>query len=212
MICTAISESDFEKCKQLLENTDFAEIRLDLTGFNMDQIVDIFSLKKQLIATCRSTKENKNAREEILKTAITSGAKYVDIEIESDKYFKESIIKVARKNNCTVIISYHNFDLTPPNEELLDIVEKCFTSGADIAKIACMVNNVGDNARLLGILDTERPLVSIGMGEMGKITRIIAPFLGSVFTFASPNNEKLTAPGQINQQDMEYITELINKM
>jgi 3-dehydroquinate dehydratase-1 len=36
------------------------------------------------------------------------------------------------------------------------------------------------------------------MGELGKISRIVAPFLGAEFTYASLSDEDATAPGQIS--------------
>ena len=35
-----------------------------------------------------------------------------------------------------VIVSYHNYEATPPREELLAMVETCFAMGADVAKMA----------------------------------------------------------------------------
>ena len=60
-----------------------------------------------------------------------------------------------------------------------------------------------DNARLLGLLDSNKNVVVIGMGELGKITRIIAPILGSKFTFASLSRGKETADGQMENGKMK---------
>ena len=48
-------------------------------------------------------------------------------------------------------------------------------------------------------------MVVLGMGEMGKITRIMAPFLGAEFTFAAMDEGKETAPGQIPYLKMKEI-------
>jgi 3-dehydroquinate dehydratase-1 len=48
------------------------------------------------------------------------------------------------------------------------------------------------------------------MGELGKISRIVAPFLGAEFTYASLTDDNATAPGQISYQRLnKYILEIM---
>ena len=90
-------------------------------------------------------------------------------------------------------------------EELEQTIGWCFESGADIAKIACMANGEDDAARLLGLLDRKRRLIVIGMGEKGKITRVAAPLLGSEIAYASAGEGKESAPGQIEEKELERL-------
>ena len=53
MICTAISEKDFDTCLKLVSFYDLAEIRLDMTRFDEAQVKKLFSSHKNLVATCR---------------------------------------------------------------------------------------------------------------------------------------------------------------
>ena len=53
--------------------------------------------------------------------------------------------------------------------------------------------------------------VVIGMGEMGRITRIMAPYLGAEFTFASPTHGGETAPGQLNYGQLKDLYKVINE-
>jgi len=165
-----------------------------------------------MIATCRpetsfySREERKNA----LMTAISHGAAYVDIEIEADTPYKNEIIRHAQAHSCLVIISYHNFETSPPRVELEKIVNRCFEEGADIAKISCMTRSTGDCGRIMALYDSEPgingKIVAIGMGKNGKITRVAAPILGAPFTYASISDGNETAPGQI---DMSTLTSLV---
>jgi 3-dehydroquinate dehydratase-1 len=68
-----------------------------------------------------------------------------------------------------------------------------------------MVLNDADNARLLGLLDDARKIVVVGMGELGRITRIAASLLGSPFTFASQGLGKETARGQIDHETLRTL-------
>jgi 3-dehydroquinate dehydratase-1 len=209
MICVSLSDTEFDKCLDLVQKYELSEIRLDLTGFNMSQVERLFSSGNKLIATCRPGNISDNERKDLLKTAIKSGANYVDIEFETDYGYKQEIISAALNKNCDVIISYHNFDHTPSREQLKIIVSQSFDMGASVAKVACMVNKPEDNASLLSVYEPGKRIVSVGMGDLGKISRIAALFMGAEFTFASASDEFATAPGQISYTKLRTIVELL---
>lgn len=205
MICVAISDKNLEKCLNTLDKVELAEIRLDLTEFGEEQIKQVFSHSTPTIATCRPARIGPEKQLELLITAIRAGAKYVDIEIEAERSQQLALIKEARNSNCKVIISYHNFDKTPGLKALYTIVDQCFDLGADIAKIATLAKTKKDSARLLSLYSIGKPLVALGMGEQGKITRIVSPLLNGEFTFAAMDDGEATAPGQINYSRMKEI-------
>ncbi len=208
-ICVSIAEKTAEDCIRSLQGLEFAEIRMDKMQLLKDDLKKIFSQKTRLTATCRPAADRSDAeRKELLLAAIDAGAAYVDVEVEASDEYKKEIIEKAKAAGCKAIISYHNHEKTPSRQELEKIIDWCFESGADIAKIACKVNKDGDNAKLVGLLDSERKLVVVGMGERGRITRVIAPLLGSAFTYASLSKGKETAEGQISIVKMQQIMEL----
>lgn len=214
MICVSIGEKTVDGCIDALRNLEFAEIRIDkIENIALGGIQKIFSQPVRLIATCRPGGTlDENARKELLLSAIESGASFVDIEVENRDEYKKEVISAARKKGCKVIVSSHNYNRTPSCAELGQVLDWCFDSGADIAKIACMVNSEQDCARLLGLLDDHRKIVVVGMGKSGRIVRIAAPLLGSPFTFASLGNGKETADGQINKEEMEQIMKLLGEL
>jgi 3-dehydroquinate dehydratase I len=210
VICVSIAEESISRCREALEGVSFAEIRLDfLMSVTPDDVKGLFSNHPRLIATCRPGSTTEEDRQKILLTAIQSGAAYVDVEIESPPRFTRPIIEKARACGCQIIVSYHNYDETPDIERLEATISACYAAGADLAKIACMVRLERDNARLLGLLDGDRPIVIIGMGPLGTITRIAAPLLGSPFTFASLSKGKETAEGQL---DKETLTQAMRQL
>jgi 3-dehydroquinate dehydratase type I len=211
MICVSIAEKTPEENVKALKDIDFAEIRIDrMDRPQIPGIKKIFSQHTRLIATCRPGKISDQKRQTLLTTAISAGAAYVDIGLGTDKGIKKAILKKARSAGCKVIVSYHNFKTTPDETKLRDIIEECFVSGADIAKIACMVHSDRENIILLGLLLDSRPLLVIGMGEKGKVTRIAAPILGSPFTYASLSSGRETAEGQLDKINLEKIFQIIN--
>ena len=211
MVCVAISDKNIEKCLQVLDSVEMAEIRLDMTDYNPDEIKVVFSHPTITIATCRPDKMGKAEQLKRLAKAIESGAKYVDIEIEADEDLRTLLISKAKKHGCKVIISYHNYDTTPGLKELYRIVDECFVLGADIAKLATFSKSKADNARLLSLYSNEKPVIALGMGETGKITRIMAPLMGAEFTFAAMDEGLATAPGQITYTNLKNILNLLGQ-
>ena len=203
MICVSLAEETAAACLAALKELDCAEIRMDRVRLTLEDVHTLFSFPKVLVATCRPGPYLDKDRKRFLMEAIESGAAFVDVEVESEESYREEIIARARAYDCRVIISFHDHVKTPERHVLERIVESCFRAGADIAKIACMVHSSRDNARLLGLLDDDKKIVVIGMGEKGKITRIVAPILGSPIAFASIREGKETAPGQMDKKTLE---------
>jgi len=210
MICLSVFADDFDTCEALLSHFPFIEFRLDKTKMNTNEIKNLFRAANRTIATCRSIKFEDSKRIEILKTAIQSGARYVDFDYKQDIEIFKFLKKECQTNNCKIILSYHNPESTPTLDELNNIKNQIKTSQPDIYKIACKVNDKKDIINLLSLYqDSQNDLIAIGLGEKGKITRIAAINLGAPFTYASIDDNQETAPGQINYQTLKKIFELM---
>lgn len=208
MICVSIIEKNPAKIVEIANDSEMAEIRIDLCELNESTVAEVFSkIGKPTIATCRPNLVDDVTRESLLKTAIKSGAKYVDVEIESSSDFKKSLMDFAKSYGCQTIISYHNYEKTP--EDLQSIVDTCFSQGADIAKVATTANSGQDSARILALYAKYSNLVALAMGEKGQITRVANLCLGSPFSFASIDSEHISAAGQLAKSQMESILNVL---
>jgi 3-dehydroquinate dehydratase-1 len=203
MLCVSISEPSVRKILKLIKQSEIAEVRLDLMDLSDQEIVKVFSSEGKIIATCRAGKFSDEQRKRKLKKAIESGASYVDMELDAPGSFKKELISSARRHNCKVIISYHNFNGTPPTDELNKRVVASFAQGADIAKVACIASSESDALRILSLYAKHKNLVALGMGESGRITRVASLLMGAPFSYVSVGAGKETAPGQINKQQMK---------
>jgi 3-dehydroquinate dehydratase-1 len=172
MICVSLTEPTAAACRHALNGLDLAEIRLERMRIGPEGVRRIFSRHRRLVATCRPGVVSEKRRLALLRAAIRAGAAYVDIELEAGDGFREGIIRAARARNCRVIISFHDFKKTPRRAELERTIILARSFGADIVKIACLVRARRDSARLLGLLDSATPLIVVGMGEKGKLTRL----------------------------------------
>jgi len=198
LICVSLREPDYQSFAEVLSGLEMAEIRMEGARLSPEEVKALFSRPVPLIATFRPGTADLKKRSEYLALAVRAGARFLDLELESPPDFRAELIKIARRFRCQVIISYHNHLETPDRPRLDQIADQCYAAGADIAKLACQVHSPGDCARLLALYDRSRPIIAIGMGRQGIITRIIAPLLGAPFTYASLTAERQTAEGQLD--------------
>ena len=211
MLCVSLGNVTLEECLKSLKRYDLCELRLDRLKLKEAELKKVFSSGKNTIATfrpCDKIKESDRLKK--LKAAVDMGADYVDIEVEATDSFKDTISDYAAKNKRKVIVSYHNYKKTPSKEELEHIVEWCKSCSTDIIKIACRSRSDKDNARLLGLLDSDFKMIVIGMGAKGKITRIIAQKLGAFCTYVSFSDKTKTAPGQMTKEELERFLDGLN--
>ncbi|MBP5582399.1 MAG: type I 3-dehydroquinate dehydratase [Bacteroidales bacterium] len=206
MICVSVIEKEISQIISVAHSAEMAEIRIDLCGLDEKAVADVFSrITVPTIATCRPEFCDDEKRAKLLKTAILSGATYVDVEIESQENFKTEILNFAHEKGCKCIISYHNYKETPTKQELQEIIDTCFSQGADIAKIATMAQSKRDAARILSLYETNDNIVALAMGEEGKISRVACLPLGSPFSFAAIDETHASANGQLTVAQMKEI-------
>jgi 3-dehydroquinate dehydratase-1 len=105
------------------------------------------------------------------------------------------------------IISYYNFTETPKYWKLHPIMNKMYKYEPDVVKIATKVktdNDVHTLFRLIVDKDNDDQWIIVGMGDEGKITRVLSPILGSYLTYAAtPFSE--SADGQIQLDELKKI-------
>lgn len=209
MICVSIAEPTLAECQAALKGLELAEIRIDKTNLSLVDIKELFAGPVKLIATCRPGTRSDEERLGALLSAIAAGAAYVDIEVGTEEGFRAAVKAAAKEKNCRLIISYHNFEETPLRHFLLQTIEECFDLGADIAKIVCRVQNSQDCVRILSLYEARKNLIALGLGDLGVITRIAAPFLGAPLTYASLGSGKETAEGQPDLETLKTVMKFL---
>lgn len=209
MVYLSIGKLDYTECLRVLQSVEAAEIRFDLNSYSPAEIKELCAANGNLIATCRPGALTDFQRLEILKTAIQSGAALADIELEAEPDYRRELAEIIRKHSCLIIISYHNYELTPSVEELEQIMSDCFAAGADIAKIACYAHNVADTERVMALYASGQPVTAFAMGEAGRNSRIIAAVWGAEISYAALSEDSATADGQFTYTE---LTEIVRRM
>ncbi len=126
------------------------------------------------------------------------GLKYlsaVDVELESQ--IVASVSRAAKRLGKICIVSYHNFERTPPLAKLAAVVSAA-QSLASVVKISTMIEREQDVETLQSLLlrNGKVPLCVIGMGPLGTPTRVSFAALGSCLTYGYL--DKPSAPGQLS--------------
>ncbi|WNY29159.1 3-dehydroquinate dehydratase [Methanimicrococcus stummii] len=176
-----------------------------LTNWMKEQIKDAKSAGLPIIGTLRSKEEggafegDEDERFKLIKE-ILYDVDYVDIERKSSKKNIYECRQIAEKSKTKIIISSHFFNEEdmPSLKKMEKVLKKSFEKGADIAKVAVMPETKKDVLKLYQAgLRSETPekICLIAMGDLGKQTRILAPFYGSILSYGYIDEE--AAPGQL---------------
>ncbi|NLO30150.1 MAG: type I 3-dehydroquinate dehydratase [Methanosarcina mazei] len=227
-VVAVILEKPLENSKKAAEKgADILEIRLDLLGIrNPERAAEMIrEIKAEtglpIIVTSRSGAEGgkwdgkEEDRTELLINLLSlkDGPDAIDIELSAGMKERNRVIKAAKDRGTAVIVSSHDFLKTPPLQNMRTIIEEMFLAGADIAKLAVMPLSVEDTLNLLRVTldfkDAGKSVCTIAMGSQGKHTRVVAPFYGSVLTYASIESNASAAPGQLPVDEVKKIMEML---
>ncbi|HRX31652.1 MAG TPA: type I 3-dehydroquinate dehydratase [Tenuifilaceae bacterium] len=207
-ICVSIGINNFDIALEAVGECQMAELRLDLVNFSDDQLRKIYSLNRNIIATFRT--EDEQVMKQTLIKSMDFGAGYIDIDINTSVEVRTILVEYAMQKGAKVILSYHNFSETPETVFLKQTITRMFNDGADFAKVACMANSKDDSKRVVNLYSDFSNLIAFCMGKNGQITRVVAPFLGAPFTYASLRGVK-TAEGQIDAEQLEILLNMMEK-
>ena len=211
-ICAVIASANIKAVEASSEMADIFEVRIDLIGQGWKTLAA--TLRKPWIATNRLSGEgggwiegDARCKEELL-LAIQMGAGMVDLDI-STPGLAEFLQTIKGRVEC--IISYHNYETTPPFENLAGIVRAEIAAGADICKVATTATVFSDNLTVLRLI-REFPasrLVTLAMGTTGQPSRLMGPLAGAEFTYAAIESGQQSAPGQLPFDDLYHLYRMI---
>ena len=147
----------------------------------------------------------------------------VAIDVEVQRGCLPQVCAQAHGLGVDVVASFHDFEATPADEVLEEVLARMAREGADLAKIAVWPTSADDVARLLGVCARATagagarsglgvPVAAMSMGALGAVSRV-APAFGSALTFAVVPDEqgqaRASAPGQLPIQDVRRCLELL---
>ena len=189
--------------KKAPPDCDMLEVRLDLTGLCGGKWMGLCAtIQKQgipVLLTIRGEAEGGQwrGREAERLALYLAGLKSVSaVDVEIGAHALEIVALQARRCRVGVVGSFHDFSGTPDMGRLRAVEARSRKMGADVVKIATMVNTLKDLARLFALPACAKgPICVLGMGDLGAISRVALPCVGSCLAYGSLG--QAIAPGQL---------------
>ena len=221
LICVSVAADDAAGITAavlpVVSLVDVVEIRLDTMKHPLIAQC-VANIPRPVLVTNRPTWEGgqfargEQDRIDLLCKGVRSGARFVDIELQTRADLRAQVLQEARKHGAKVIISSHDFNGTPSLASLQETLRQMIASGADIGKIVTTATNPEAAVRILSLqqeaLASHFPLSAFAMGTAGKISRLATLYLGGFMTYAAISSDQATAPGQLSVHDLHALIAL----
>jgi 3-dehydroquinate dehydratase type I len=199
---------------------DLLELRIDLIA-DLDLAALMKAKRGPVLITNRRREERggfRGTEEEriaLLCEAIRLQAEYVDMEAATNDGLARQVLRAVadQGGNTKIIVSYHDFNATPAAGVLRRIWDGCRQKGGDIVKVVTQARRSEDNLRILSLIPYSRrrgqDIIAFSMGAQGRISRIMAPLLGSYLAFAALDKGDEAATGQLTVGEMKQILSIL---
>jgi 3-dehydroquinate dehydratase type I len=224
MICVSLSPASNEEAlarmREAFTLVDIVELRIDgIKDVDLDQLLS--SRRKKVIVTNRSRREGgkfrggENERIALLKQAARLGAEYVDVELNTSPLLRKEIRLVidGTLGRTRLILSWHDMKKTPSERMLMARLDRCREGGADLAKIVPYAVTDADNLKILNLIihakESGQDIIAFCMGPRGRVSRAVAPSLGSRISYVALTAAEKTAPGQLTFAEMHQFTRIL---
>ncbi len=207
---------------------DIIELRVDAWDFIEDTESSISVIEEvhetigelPIILTCRGDweggfkKVSDEAKFRLYDEAVKrSLVDFIDAELAYGEQKIGEIRKNLENTSTYLIVSSHNFKETPSRDEIYSILVSQINAGAHVAKFAAMPNSEEDVLSLMSATLTVRrdypyiPMITMSMGSIGSVSRIVGGSFGSDLTFAVGSKE--SAPGQIPVAELKQCLSVL---
>ncbi len=200
-LCLTLAEESLpeleRKLAQYAHRVPLIEVRLDwLREPTLPRLPD--PCPAELLATVRAARQGgrwsgaETERLDLLRRAAEAGYRWIDLEDDVEPFPVPPGTRVVR--------SYHDFAGMPDLEGVRARLE---AYPADCYKIAVQVGTTPQLVRLLRWRETQgpAPFLALGMGEMGRPSRLLGGFLGNPWTYVAEDGERPAAPGQFSLRE-----------
>ena len=206
--------------RALNESADFVEIRFDfLEPKDIETVLDELKLiANRAIFTLRPVSSGGNfsgtfnERIVLLKKMASFSPMLIDIEFETILH-DTNIIDYFKNQNTQYMVSWHDFEGTPPKIKLVKRLKEMHKYSTKI-KIVTTAKKSADVWRILDLYSIENnsrlSLIAFAMGDIGIISRLLCTLYGSApFTYASL--DRPIAPGQVSIRTLRNLYSGIEK-
>ncbi|MFP4170206.1 MAG: shikimate dehydrogenase [Methanomassiliicoccales archaeon] len=207
-VCVSVMEDSVEEAISSAlaaqEEAELVEIRFDRMAHLPEDLSPFQGLEVPIIATLRTAAQGGSFQgDRDRKEFFQKAARVFDhLDLEDD-----SVLWDDFQGMEGLICSHHDLEGTPSKEGIVRLLEECSTRG--MPKAAFLLNDVRDLRALLSAgreFSSQGEFLLMGMGELGKLTRVRSEEIGSAFAYASPSRGKETAEGQLDVATLHRLS------
>ena len=205
VVAVVASGEDFEKLSKLPpRSADLCELRIDLLqncSADLGALIADLSIPK--IVTVRDPREggaNQLSAETRLKlfSQWLPVCDYIDIECRNLSEFS-GLVREAEQRGKGIIYSFHDFEKTPEVDQMEELLETIEPKANQIFKIATEVSTWQDVEKLILFVrrNHDRNVAAMGIGSLGKLSRLVLARLGSVLVYAALGRKIVAAQWEV---------------
>ena len=168
-----------------------------------------------VISTVRSSDHGgrfhgtKEEQLQLLLRAAAAGSSYVDWEFRRGEDLPDELAGMRER----VILSYHNFKETPPDNMLESLFNEMAAIKAGVVKMVTLAQKMEDNHSLLNLIGQGKKrgvkVVAFCLGSLGRMSRVTCLLVGGAFTYAALERGAEAAPGQFTLAEMHRLLEML---
>lgn len=214
----------------LPKSPDLLEWRVDHFGAVADTAAVIPTLRDlraaagalPIIFTCRASRAGGHrtplgpaqVAELYEVVAETRSVQFIDFELDNDPDLVQRVRQSTHAHEVRLILSYHNLSYTPGHDYMVERFLEAERLGADVAMVQVKPRDRADVLRLLSATaeadgKANIPLISMSVGPLGSVSRIVGGLFGSSLSFAVGG--KASAPGQVPIDDLVAALDIIRR-
>lgn len=143
--------------------------------------------------------------------ALRWGCEYLDLEI--GKSASETADLLHKKGDTKIVASWHDWSGVSKwdGAQVKQAYDQAFELG-DFVKISIKVTDMTDNFAMLqfrSLYAEKKPLITVSMGQDGRLSRILNPLLSPITHPRLPN---ASAPGQLSFAEIQHALFLLGKL
>ncbi|AKH97123.1 type I 3-dehydroquinate dehydratase [Halanaeroarchaeum sulfurireducens] len=218
----AASTGDLSEESAAREHADALEFRMDLAEDPL-AVLDDYSGTLPLLVTNRPRWEggeradDPDRIDELLEAMAVEAVEAVDVELDAltddtDHQDATEVLAAARTGDVSTVVSTHDFDGTPPMNELADSLGHVCSLG-DVGKLAVTAEHTGEVLDLLRVTyefsRADERVATMAMGQPGRHSRVVAPLYGSSIGYAPVDPAEATAPGQYDLAQLRTLVDAL---
>ena len=195
------------------DQCDIVEFRVEALGGQMGAVAEAMAAcPLPVLLTVRAEEEGglaalDGAARRAIFAALLPQAALVDVELAHFGTLS-SVVAEARERGIPVVASFHDFAGTASLAALESLVGRAQEAGAAAVKFATFLRGSGDLAVLAALQESAPlPLATMGMGPLGRVSRLLLASLGSVLNYGY-----LDQPTVAGQWSAPRLRELLREL